>query len=276
MTMNSQAAQALLGLGAVVLAVGAVVSLQARAEPAVKSGLQALSGRRVFFGHQSVGSNVLDGVRDLAALEGAALRVTEARASGVPAGTLVHLPLAENGDPFRKLHSFVQAFASGEAAGADLALMKFCYVDVTASTDVAALFAAYQRTVAEVEARSPGTTVVHVTVPLQTVEGGLKAWLKGLLGRPIGGAEHNARREAYNDLLRAAYQGRAPLFDLALAESTRPDGSAETITWRGRPLRALVPAYTGDGGHLNEEGRRAAARALVAALAAAPAPRAAP
>ncbi len=276
MTTNSLAAQALLGLGAVALAAVAAVALQARAEPAVKSGLQALSGRRIFFGHQSVGLNVLDGLRELAALEGAALRVTEARAPGVPPGTLAHLALAENGDPARKLRSFAQAFARGEAAGADLALMKFCYVDVTAGTDVAALFAAYQRTVAEVEALSPGTTVVHVTVPLQAVEGGARGWLKGLLGRPRWGAEHNARREAYNDLLRAAYRGRAPLFDLALAESTRPDGTAETATWQGREVRALVPAYTGDGGRLNEAGRRAAARDLVDDLAAAPAARSAP
>jgi hypothetical protein len=269
MTTSAPAVQALMG---VVAAFGAGLALPARAEPAVKSGLQALSERRLFFGHQSVGLNLLEGLRELAALEGTALKVVDARPTGVQPGTLAHLALPENGDPARKLRSFAAAFGGdGQARGADLALMKFCYVDVLADTDVASLFAAYQRTVAEVRAASPGTTLVHVTVPLQAVEGGVRGWLKRRLGRTLWNVDHNARREEFNDLLRGAYQGRAPFFDLAHAEATRPDGRIETAPWQGREVRALVPAYTDDGGHLNRQGRLAAARALVAALAAAPA-----
>jgi hypothetical protein len=213
--------------------------------------------------------NLVEGLQELARQESVPLRIVEAP-RGVEAGTFAHAFMDRNGDPMLKLRSFGQAFASGAAAGAELAFVKFCYVDITAETDVAALFAAYGKALGELQAANPGTTFIHVTAPLQTVESGPKAWAKKLLGRPLWGSQHNARREEFNDLLRREYGGKAPLFDLARVESTRADGTAETSSWNGREVRALVPAYTDDGGHLNAEGRLRAARALVAALAAAP------
>jgi hypothetical protein len=161
--------------------------------------------------------------------------------------------------------------AAGAAGGVDIALVKFCYVDIEAGTDVPALFAAYQSTLASLKARYPRTTFVHVTAPLTTVQGGLKAFVKRLLGRSPAGMAENARREEFNALLRQATSGKEPLFDLALAESTAPDGRTETFDWNGRPVPALVPAYTGDGGHLDGDGRHRAARLLVSVLASAPA-----
>jgi len=267
MTTHSLAAQVLLGVG-VLLAAGAAA--QARAEQSLKAGLQSVAERRIFFGHQSVGLNLIEGLRDLAEREGVGLRIVDARPPGVDARTLAHGALAENGDPLRKLRSFAEAFSSGAAAGADVAMMKFCYVDIGSGTDVATLFAAYRRTMAEVQAANPGTTLLHVTAPLQSVEGGLRGWVKRLLGRPLWGTDHNVRREEFNELLRREYGGQGTLFDLARAESTRPDGVAETSPWQGRGVRALVPSYTEDGGHLNQEGRTRAARELVAVIAALP------
>lgn len=267
MTLQTLAVQVLVGTGALMVA-GAVA--HARAETSVRAALDAVAERRVFFGHQSVGMNLIDGLQELARAEGATLRVEELRGQALAPRTLSHAFLGENGAPLKKLAEFSRAFSSGAAAGADVALMKFCYVDVVEGTDVAALFAAYQRTVADVQAASPATTLVHVTVPLQAVEGGLKAFAKDLLGKPRWGSQHNAAREAFNELLRREYGGKAPLFDLARVEATRPDGGAETSRWAGREVRALVPAYTDDGGHLNAEGRRRAAAELVRVLAALP------
>lgn len=265
MTTHALAVHAILGLGAMV-ALGAAA--EARAQPTLKATLQGVAERRVFFGHQSVGMNLLEGLQELAKREGVPLRVVEARGAGSEPGTLAHAFLEENGAPLKKLSSFSRQLAGG--AGADVAFMKFCYVDVTADTDVAALFAAYRKTVAEVQAASPGTTLLHVTVPLQAVEGGVRGWAKRLLGRSPWGTSHNARREELNELMRREYAGKAPLFDLARVEATRPDGSSETSPWQGGQVRALVPAYTDDGGHLNAEGRRRAATELAAVLAAIP------
>jgi lysophospholipase L1-like esterase len=39
------------------------------------------------------------------------------------------------------------------------------------------------------------------------------------------------------------------------------------VTWQGRTVPSLVPAYSEDGGHLNVEGQGRAARALLEVLA---------
>jgi hypothetical protein len=152
----------------------------------------------------------------------------------------------------------------------DIALVKFCYVDFDAHTDAKALFAHYRATIDDLRARNPGTTFVHVTAPLTTMEGGPKALLKRLLGRAPYGIVENLRREEYNALLRQAYRGREPIFDLAQVESTSKDGSAVTVEWNGRVAPVMAAAFTDDGGHLNAEGRVRAARELVSVLAAVP------
>ena len=102
------------------------------------------------------------------------------------------------------------------------------------------------------------------------MQGGLKGLAKRLLGRAPYGALENQRRAEYNALLRAAYAGRQPIFDLARIESTAPDGSTVQVEWAGRESPALAAAWTDDGHHLNAEGRRRAARELIALLAALP------
>lgn len=250
-------------------ALSAPLSPALAGDPRARADLEAVARRSVFFGHQSVGVNILDGVRQLASQEGVALRVEEVpTTSGVAPGTLAHGFMADNGEPLRKIESFQRALGQGPGAGVDIALLKFCYVDFTSDTDVQKVFAAYQAAVRGLRATFPGTTFVHVTAPLTGIQGGLKGTVKRLLGRAPYGVKENLRREEYNALVRQAYQGKEPLFDLARVESTTADGRAETADWKGQSAPALVPSYTSDGGHLNAEGQRVAARELIAVLAA--------
>lgn len=240
-------------------------------EARLRAGLAALSRRRVFVGHQSVGVNVLDGLRALAIESGTPLRIVEVTAADRPVdGAVLHGFVAANGRPELKLESFARMFRAGPALGAELALLKFCYADFEASTDVRALFSRYQAMIADLRRVSTRTTFVHVTVPLTTIQGGPKALIKRLLGRTPYGVEENARRAEYNALLRAAYQGKEPIFDLAAIESTGPDGREVTLEWSGRRIPILADEYTDDGGHLNDRGSRRAARALITQLAAIP------
>lgn len=236
----------------------------------LRSDLERIAQRKIYFGHQSVGGNLLDGVRQLAATAGVPIRVVEApAANGVKPATFGHTSVAKNGDPFQKIRSFEQAMGQ-QPTGLDIALVKFCYVDITANTDVKALFSRYQSAINDLKTRNPGTTFVHVTAPLTSVQSSIKGTLKKLLGRAPYGAIENIRREEYNELLRKAYRGHEPLFDLARIESTAPDGTAVTTEWKGSVTPAMAPAYTDDGGHLNAAGRLRAAREFISILASIP------
>lgn len=271
MTLTPAVARALGALGSLgafaILAL--VASARASDDLALRADLDELSHRAIFFGHQSVGRNLLDGVAELARTAGVPVRIVEtADAGAVGPGSFGHAAVGQNGDPASKLEAFARALPPGRDL--DLALVKLCYVDVTASTDVPALFARWEAAIEALEAAHPRTTFVYVTVPLTTVQTGPKALAKRLLGRAPWGELENARREELNTLVRNAAQRRArPLFDLARVESTRPDGVAETYALGGKRVPALVPAYTEDDGHLVGDGRLRAARELVSVLASA-------
>jgi hypothetical protein len=233
--------------------------------------LRQVAQERVYFGHQSVGNNVLQGLKELSAVEGVPVRIAELpRAAGLEGPGIGHLFVPENGDPLLKLANFEQAL--GEGSAVDIALVKFCYVDVKADTDMRALFDAYRKTIDELRVKNPRTTFVHVTLPLTTVQHGPKAWVKRLLGRAPYGTVENVKREQYNALLRRTYAGREPIFDLARVESIGADGTQATVEWDGVVAPAMAPEYTDDGGHLNHAGRLRAAREFVRVLAAARGP----
>ncbi|CAM3391187.1 hypothetical protein G4177_31525 [Corallococcus sp. ZKHCc1 1396] len=261
----------------ITLPLGAAASEPAKAD-ATQAGLERLSHRRVFFGHQSVGGNILDGVRGLTpgAPAPALVEVKDATAALAP-GTFAHALVGQNEQPETKLAHFAQLLDGGLAEQVDVALVKFCYIDFNSGTDAKALFEKYRATLAGLKTRHPGVTFVHVTAPLTTVQRGVKAWLNELRGRSVFGVGENVSREAFNALMRQTYGGREPLFDLAALESTRADGTPETFDVNGRPYPAMVPAYSDDGGHLNARGQARVASALVSFLGALPGtPREAP
>ena len=240
-------------------------------DEALRADLALLASKRIYFAHQSVGANILQGVAELAQGAGVPLRIVQApKAAEVPSGTFGHFFVPENGAPLEKLANFEAALGAG--SGIDIALIKFCYVDINAGTDAAALFSRYQAAIAELRAQNPRTVFVHVTLPLTTVQSGPKALAKRLLGRAPYGTVENVRREQYNALMRRAYAGREPLFDLARLESHAPDGTAVSVAWDGSVVPAMASDYTDDGGHLNARGRELAARELVRVLAAAARP----
>ena len=131
------------------------------ADTDLRTELERLAQRRVFFGHQSVGANVLEGIAELAVRAAVPVRVADGF-------------LAENGKPLLKLESFEHALAQ-QSTPVEIALMKFCYVDFSADTDAPALFARYKASIERLRARYPGTVFVHVTAPLTTPPAGRKS-----------------------------------------------------------------------------------------------------
>lgn len=57
------------------------------------------------------------------------------------------------------------------------------------------------------------------------------------------------------------------VFDIALIESTGPDGGRERFFKNGTAYYSMSPRYTDDGGHLNRLGQRVAASELTLFLA---------
>src|SRR5882724_4594003 len=95
--------------------------------------LADVSRTRVFFGHQSVGMNVLDGVRGVYAAHGTAGPAIgqDATQPGQDEGFINHAFIGVNEDPWLKIADFDARMRAGAGHQADVALMKLCYVDIT-------------------------------------------------------------------------------------------------------------------------------------------------
>jgi hypothetical protein len=238
-----------------------------------KSDWSRLANKRIFFGHQSVGYNILEGVEDLiAAKRGPTLRIVETGDAGaLQPGVLAHAMVGKNEDPGSKIRDFAKYMRSGIAANSDIALFKFCYIDVEPIDDIAPVFSEYKQTMTELARQYPSTKFVHATMPLRMVQTGPKALVKRVLGRPAGGYLDNVKRNVYNDMLRREYAGREPIFDIAKLESQAAD-SEMTFVFQGQRFFSLDPKYTPDNGHLNEIGRRIVAAGFLDALSAGQAP----
>jgi hypothetical protein len=238
----------------------------------LRQQLEQLSRRRIVFGHQSVGENLLQGLADLSKEAGVPLRVVESAApDALDQPGLAHQKIGQNEQPETKIAGFTTLLEGGLGSRAEIALYKLCYIDFSPDRDAARLFAEYRAAHQARRARFPTVTFVHVTVPLTVVQRGFTGWLKNTLGSGAWGERENVLRHQFNQLLRAEYQGKEPIFDLARVESMAQDGAESSFERGGAKYPALVPAYSDDGQHLNAAGQRRAALALISALADLPA-----
>jgi hypothetical protein len=215
---------------------------------------------KIFFGHQSVGENLLDGVRRIAP------SLAIVRGETVPAApALVETMIGRNEDPESKVVHFARIM---ETLGdhVDVAMFKLCYIDFRRTTDVEALARSYARTMGELEGRYPKTRFVHVTAPLTTVRRGIKAWLGHLFGKPAWGELENERRARFNTWMRATYPAET-IFDLAELETRGATGERATFELDGASIPMLTPADTTDGGQLTPEAGQRLAAAYIAFLA---------
>ena len=235
------------------------ITAQRRASMAMSPGsMDTLRSARIVFVHQSVGDDIVQG---LAALGG--LQIVSATQVDAAGPFFAHGRLGRNGDPRSKTDAFVELLEAGVGGRVDVACHKYCFADIDERTDVDALFAYYRRSMVRLHDTFPALTLVHMTTPLQQAQTGVWAEMKKIFGRMPDQFAENVARERFNDLLRREYGGREPLFDLAALEASVPGGGPQYIRFGGARGRALLPQYTSDGGHLNEQGRDRIARELV-------------
>lgn len=235
----------------------------------LQSDLEAIRRVRIFFGHQSVGRDILDGVMALSEQAGVPLPITD-RPSDHRSGQASFFSeslIGRNGDPESKCQSFLEQLAQMDWQ-VDVAIMKFCYVDIDQDSPVGKIFECYAATLSALAKRAPAVTFLPATVPLKASGSGAKRFVKSILGRPDAGRLANLQRSRFNELLRQRFPAKL-LFDLALVESTDQQGRRNSFTVGNQTGYSLVADYTSDGGHLNELGRNVVAREFVRVLAAA-------
>jgi len=236
----------------------------------LQRAMHTLMTRRIYFGHQSVGANIIAGLKDLyAATDDRRLNFLALTDAPLPAGgVFAESRIGKNTDPESKCRAFTSAVESLHGDSIDIAIMKFCYIDFTQDTDAGKLFALYAGTIDSLSRAFPSVTFVHVTAPLTVRTPWWKKIAKRILGRQESSDIENTRRNEFNTLLLEKHRNE-PVFDLAAAESTYPDGARCSFDMDGKTAYSLIPAFTDDGAHLNPVGRRIAAAALVRTLASA-------
>ncbi|MBH0204116.1 MAG: hypothetical protein HP496_17925 [Nitrospira sp.] len=226
-----------------------------------------LAQKRICFGHQSVGADVMTA---LSMLNGERLSIVEGRdPETFQRPVFAHFRVGQNRDPLSKYRDFATVINSGVGERVDIAFFKMCYVDVTAQTDVKKLFADYQDMMSSLGKSYPKVMFLHVTVPLRRVGGGMLGWLREKTRGFDCEREDQVQRHAFNQLLRGAYGRSGRFFDLAEQEVTFQDGKPSYFQYRGETVPNLVSGYTDDGGHLNQLAAERIAGRLLACLSAA-------
>lgn len=237
----------------------------------LKQEAEVLSNLRIFFGHQSVGRDILRGISDISAATGKDIQIGSLEdGTDFSQANFLEAHIGENRHPDKKIQDFAQKVRAGIGTQADVALMKFCYVDTRGEQSPDYILSQYIMEMEKLEDEYPDTVFVYVTMPLSSPMRGWKNQIKRMLGRlrmvDSGHAENVVRHE-FNADLRDRKGSTGRLFDLAAVESMAPNGEAHTVEVDGRAYQALYQAYTYDGGHLNELGRKVVAKALIDFLA---------
>ena len=234
------------------------------------SAWKKLSEKKIFFGHQSVGFNIIDGIKDfMDENQHIKLNIVETnKPTDFKAPLFGHSRVGKNRKPHSKIEAFAEHIERGIGNKADFAFFKFCYVDFPPKKGCNEVFKEYKKTLAQLKASYPKTTFIHVTVPLIAQQDGFfKAWVKRILGKSPRTYSDNIRRHELNMMMREEYAGKEALFDLARIESTLPDGRMIFFEKGEERMFVLNLEYTDDGAHLNEYGRRIVAEQLLIYLA---------
>lgn len=240
---------------------------RARLDSISQAEWEALSRKRIFFGHQSVGQNIIEGLATIMPeIPYLRLNIRETEnPADLGAPVFAHFPIGHNMDPRSKIDDFRKILESGVGSSADIAIFKFCFVDIDHGTDVERLSESYDLAMTSLQKDFPGLRIVTFTVPLTVKPRGLKPMIKGLLGMLPPHVEDNLVRARVNSFLRARFSGS--LYDLAAVEAQSAAGAPRALEDAHGAYESMNPAFTNDGGHLNELGRQVVAADLLYFLA---------
>lgn len=229
----------------------------------------SLSNKKYFFGHQSVGDNIVDGIKFLIE-KNPNIKINIVSSSNpkdFDKAIFLHSHVETNKFPETKINNFTKILEDGIGLKADVAFLKFCYVDAVENTNVEHIFSLYKSSMNSIQKKYPDLKIIHFTIPLRTHNDSWKANIKRMLGIKIWGVDDNIKRNEFNELLIDEYGKSGYLFDISKVESTLPDGSRQKFTENKKEYFSLYPGYSSDGGHLNKNGAEYVAKNLLIYLA---------
>ena len=215
-----------------------------------------LSQKKIYFGHQSVGQNIIDGIKDVMGHNSAIrLDIREtSNPSDLNSPLFAHSPIGRNTDPKSKIDHFREILEGGVGKVADIAMFKFCFVDIDRKTDIESLLRYYENTITNLEVKYPSLRIITFTVPLTNMPKGFKPLIKKMLGMMPPFKDENIKRNIFNQELRDRFE--KSVFDLADVESALPGGKRAIYKVGNETYNLLNPVYTDDGGHLNRIGKQ--------------------
>lgn len=227
-----------------------------------------LKRKTIYFGHQSLGFNIVDGINSIMAKnEKIDFNIVEKKnADAYQQGVFAHSTIGVNKNPKSKIDDFFEKINDSNGNKIDIAFFKFCYVDIDASSDIDGIFKEYLDGMNVLQKNHPEIKFVHLTVPLTIIQKGIKGKIKKIIGRPLGGYADNQKRNEFNKKIKSEFP-KVQVFDLALFEATYPDGKLNTYEMNGNMYLALINEYTDDGNHLNRIGQEYVAEQLLIFLA---------
>jgi hypothetical protein len=139
-----------------------------------------LAEKKIFFGHKSVGYNIIQGVKDIMRERNyIKLNIVETHSpEQFDKPIFAHAQVGQNTDPGSKIKAFENIMDTGVGNKVDIAFFKFCYVDVMRDSNPQGIFDSYWKAIEDLKARYPNTKFMHVTVPVRSTPKGLKKNVK--------------------------------------------------------------------------------------------------
>jgi hypothetical protein len=234
------------------------------------SAWKELSKKNIFFGHQSIGTNIMEGIADLMKENPKIqLKIVDAN-DGTPHkdGMFLHTRFGGKTDPLIILNNFTELMDKMMGDSVDIVLIRYIHNKIDSETkEIETVFDAYKKALTLLRKKYPGTIFVHSTLPLLVSKTTWKTWIKKLVGKKkFWEYDTNINLNRFNDLLKIEYSGKEPILDLARMQSTFPDGRRVSFTKNRKKYFSMASEYSYDGAHLNERGRKAAAEQFLLLL----------
>jgi hypothetical protein len=236
-------------------------------DPDLNTKITFISHKNIYFGHQSVGENIIAGIKknnsDRNKNEIVIKRYNHH--DSLYGNYFLHSNIGQNGNPQIKFDEFSKIVNNLAGTNLNIAMMKLCFVDITKNTNIKDVFNSYDKMIDSLKHRYPKIKFIHFTVPLKSKPSLINYIKDKIKGNNNYDPQDNLARNRYNELVFSKYS-KNEIFDLAGAESTYPNGKRESEIVDGQPCYVLIKDYTTDGGHLNDLGSQIISEKLIQKL----------